>query len=390
MHAALSSPLRGLRVALVHDYLMERGGAERVLAVFAALFPDAPIFTAVYDPRRTLPQFAARDIRVSALQRYVARGVPYRALFPLYAAAFEQFAFDGYDLVLSSTTAFAKGVITPPETLHVCFCHTPPRFLWQLRQEVSQHVRLVRVALRLFGPWLRPWDFIAAQRVDAFLAPSQHVAQRIRKYYRRTATVLPSPIDAAFFTPGPPVPEESRHFLVVARLLPYKRVDLAVEAFRRLGLPWRLTVVGGGPLLRRLARTAPPNVTFRGPVDDRTLRALYRSARALIVPGEEDFGLAALEAQACGRPVVAYGVGGACETVRPGETGELFAAPTPDALAAALERVVAGRYAPAVARVHALGFDQRVFAGRLVRFLARALAEHRQGGRAVGEGVACL
>lgn len=366
-----------LRVALVHDYLMERGGAERVLAVFAELFPDAPIFTAVYDPRRTLPQLAARDIRVSALQRYVARGVPYRVLFPLYTAAFEQFAFDGYDVVLSSTTAFAKGVITPPETLHVCFCHTPTRFLWQLKQEVSQHVRLVRVALRLFGPWLRPWDFTAAQRVDRFLAPSQHVAKRIRKFYRRDATVIPSPIDAAFFTPGPAPGGAEHTFLVVSRLLPYKRVDLALAAFRRLGPPWRLLVVGTGPLLRRLRAAAPPNVAFLGRVDDLRLRALYRGCRGLIVPGEEDFGLTPLEAQACGRPVVAYGVGGACETVLPGETGELFDEPTPEALVDALRRLVAGRYRPVVARAHALRFDKACFKARVVRFLTSAFAAHR-------------
>lgn len=365
-----------LRVALVHDYLMERGGAERVLAVFAELFPEAPIFTAVYDPRRTLPVFAARDIRVTALQRYVARGVPYRALFPLYPAAFEQFTFDGYDLVLSSTTAFAKGVITPPETLHVCFCHTPTRFLWQLKQEVSQHVRLVRIALRLFGPWLRPWDFVAAQRVDEFLAPSQHVANRIRKFYRREATVIPSPIDATFFTPGATTDGGGLSFLVVSRLLPYKRVDLAVEAFRRLGPGWRLAVVGQGPLLRVLRGSAPPNVAFLGRVDDVRLRALYRGCRALIVAGEEDFGLTPLEAQACGRPVVAYGAGGACETVLPGSTGELFDEPTVEALVATLERLVAGRYEPAAARANALRFDKACFKLRVQRFLVTVLAAH--------------
>lgn len=372
-----SAGLAPLRVALAHDYLMERGGAERVLAVFAELFPDAPIFTAVYDPRRTLPQFAARDIRVSALQRYVSRGVPYRALFPLYPAAFEQFTFDGYDVVLSSTTAFAKGVITPPETLHVCFCHTPTRFLWQLKQEVSQHVRLVRVALRLFGPWLRPWDFTAAQRVDRFLAPSQHVAKRIRKFYRREATVIPSPIDAAFFTPGPAPGGDERTFLIVSRLLPYKRVDLAVETFRRLGPPWRLVVVGTGPLLPRLRAGAPDNVAFLGRVDDARLRALYQTCRALVVPGEEDFGLTPLEAQACGRPVVAYGVGGARETVLPAQTGELFDEQTPEALADALRRLVAGCYRPAVARAHALRFDKACFKVRVRRFLAAAFAAHR-------------
>ena len=296
---------------------------------------------------------------------------------PLYPAAFEHFDFHGYDLVLSSSSSFAKGVITPPETCHICYCHTPARFAWRQHEYLSQSQRgrLVSLLLRGVLGRLRAWDVESASRPDYYIANSYNVAQRIRKFYRRdVAAVIPPPIDTERYAPVSPA-EVGSHFLVVSRLVGYKRVDLAVEACNRLGAPLR--IVGAGPDFAGLKRIAGPTVEFLGRLSDTEVAREFARCRALIFPGEEDFGMTPLECMASGRPVVAFARGGALETVVDGETGMLFQAQTPDCLAAALSALNGMTFEPDALQQHAARFSLGVFNDRMMRFIEGAVDQHQ-------------
>ncbi len=367
-----------MKTALVHDYLAQAGGAERVALAFHAMFPEAPLYTSVYDAKTTLPAFADMDIRTSFLQRWPFSSRRFHKLaLPYFPAAFERFDFSDYDLVLSSSSSFAKGVVTPPEACHVCYCHTPSRFIWRQREYLHQS-RSARALATLIGPLLnslRAWDIESAQRVDYYVANSYNVARRIRKYYRRdVAAVVHPPVETARFAPAPPA-EIGGHFLVVSRLLNYKRIDLAVDACSRLQVPLR--IIGDGPDGPELKRRSGPTIQFLGRLSDREVKAELSRCRALIFPGEEDFGITPLEAMASGRPVVAYGAGGALETVLEGETGLFFQEQTVDSLAAALERLTQIPFSPEALRAHALRFDSSVFEERMRCVIENALEEHR-------------
>jgi glycosyltransferase involved in cell wall biosynthesis len=368
-----SALLASLRVALVHDYLNQQGGAEKVVEVFCTMFPHAPLYTSVYDPSAMGAFWRNVDIRTSFMQRFSPRLKIARMLFPLYPVAFESFDLRDYDLVLSSTTAFAKGVITRPETCHVCYCNNPTRFVWMYHEYIA-HERLP-IGTRAILPWLitplRVWDYAAAQRVDHFIAGSYNAARRIQKYYRRSSTVIQPPVDLNAYYPSKQIGD---YYLVMARLQPYKRIDLAVEACTRLGCP--LVVVGEGPDRPRLQRLAGPTVRFLGRVADEEARRLLRECRALLWPGEEDFGLVPIEAQASGRPVIAYRAGGALETVLEGETGILFAPQTVDALVEAIRSFDPTAFDPQRLRAHARRFDRATFIDRMRVELARAYGEH--------------
>jgi glycosyltransferase involved in cell wall biosynthesis len=370
----LPESLRSLRVALVHDYLNQQGGAESVVAVFTEMFPGAPLYTSVYDMERMPERWRHIDIRTSFMQRLSPRVQIARALLPLYPTAFESFTFDSYDLVLSSTTTFAKGIITRPETCHVCYCNNPTRFLWMYREYV-RHERLPPGGRALL-PWLatamRPWDYAAAQRVDYFVAGSFNAARRIAKYYRRESVVLQAPIDIEGFKIAP---EHGEYFLIVSRLQPYKRLDLAILACSQLGLP--LHVVGDGPDRVRLQKLAGPTVRFFGRLSPEQLSDHMARCRALIWPGEEDFGLVPLEVQASGRPVIAYRGGGALETVVEGVTGIFFDEPSVPSLIAALRRF-RDVFDPLVLRNHARAFDRSIFKRRLYDLLVEKVAHHRR------------
>lgn len=365
--------LRGLKVAIVHDYLNQPGGAETVVDMFADMFPGAPIFTSVYDRERMPDSWKGRDIHTSFMQRISPSLKVAKALVPLYPTAFESFNLSEYDLVLSSTTSFAKGVITPPSTCHVCYCNTPTRFVWMYHDYVA-YERLPGPARGLL-PWLitplRTWDYVAAQRVDYFIAGSRNASRRIAKFYRRDSDVVHSPINVADFHPSI---ARGDFFLVMSRLQPYKRIDLAVEACNRLRVPLR--IAGDGPDLARLRGIAGPTVEFLGRVSDTERRNLMGQCRALVFPGEEDYGLTPLEAMASGRPVVAYRGGGALETVEEGVTGVFFDRPHPDSLAAALESL-GDDFDPVAIRMHAEAFDVAVFKRRMFDVLARRYAEYR-------------
>jgi glycosyltransferase involved in cell wall biosynthesis len=366
-----------VKVALVHDWLTGTRGGEKVLRELARLFPGAPLHTLFHFPGSVPPEVEDRPVRTTWLQRVVSPGRDYRSLLPLYFLAAESWDLSEYDLVLSTSHCVAKAARRGPRGFHLCYCHTPVRYLHdQFDDYMRGRGTLAKAAARLVRGPLRARDVATVPRVDAFLANSQNVRGRISRIYGREARVVPAPVDSAFYTPAP-LPAPRAGLLVVSALAPYKRVDDAIMASSRLGLP--LTVAGFGPEERRLRSLAGPHVRFAGSPSDAGLRELYRSAAAVLMPGEEDFGIVPLEAQACGTPVVALGKGGALETVVDGVTGVLFAEPGPAHLAAAVERALATRFdAPALV-ANAARFSEAAFRAG---FLAAARAALVEGGRA--------
>jgi glycosyltransferase involved in cell wall biosynthesis len=355
------------RVALVHDFLLDLRGAERVFAAICDAWPDADVFTAVYDEEGTEGRFAARRPQTSFLQRVRPTARTFRPLLPLYPYAVESFDLSGYDTVISSSSAWAHGVLVDPGAVHVCYCHNPFRYAWTEREATlrARHP-LVRPVLRLLLNRWRQWDWIAAQRVDRYVANSQLTAGRVRRYFGRDASVLYPPVETERFAPGP----VGEHYLVLAELMAHKRIDVAVRAFNALGLP--LTVVGDGPEARRLRRLAGPNVRFTGRVSDERAAALLASARALVVCATEEFGIAAVEALAAGRPVIALADGGVSESVREGVTGTFFAPCTPEALADAVRRFDPFSVDSAACRAAAAGFGAERFRAELRATVAAA------------------
>lgn len=350
-----------MRVAIVHDYLNQMGGAERVVESFHRLWPEAPIFTTIADRDAMPASLRDADIRTSWMQRLPAWRRHFRAYLPLYPFAVEGFDLRGYDLIISSSSAWAKAVRTPPGAVHVCYCHTPMRWVWDYAHYVSREGfgPLTRLALRPVISALRAWDVRTAVRPTHLVVNSRVVQERVTRCWGRASEVLPPPVETGRFSVGD---GPGRGHLVVARLAHYKRIDLAVAAFTSLGLP--LEIIGDGPARKSLEAMAGPTVTFRGRVDDAGVAQAMRACRALIFPGAEDFGITPLEANASGRPVIAYGAGGATETVRDGVTGILFAEQSPDALVAAVRRAEHIVWDAAVIRRHAeqysvSGFEQR-------------------------------
>ncbi|HEY8298079.1 MAG TPA: glycosyltransferase [Candidatus Baltobacteraceae bacterium] len=357
------------RVALVHDYLNQRGGAERVFAHIARAYPDAPVYTALFDPKATGDLVDPARVRTSYLARIPGANRIFRYLAPFYPRAFEAFDLSGYDTVVSSTTAWAKGVIVRPDAVHVCYINTVSRFAFAYDRYVGGlgAKRLVRPVVAS----LVAWDKRAAQRPTLFVANSRNVADRIARYYDRDATVLPCPVDVDRFTVGAGTGE---YFLIASRLLPYKRIDLAIEASRLANVP--LLIAGTGPDEARLRALAERTSTARllGYVSDEKLDGLLGNARAAILPGEEDFGLVPLEAAASGRPTIAYRAGGALETIVEGETGEYFDEATPQSLADALRGFDSSRYEARRLRAHAEEFSPPRFIERLRAIVAAARA----------------
>lgn len=359
----------GMRVAIVTDWLNSFGGAERVLMELHRLFPDAPLFTSVHDSDGLPAQFSDWDVRTTFLQRIPFARRRHRWLLPLMPLAFESLDLRGYDLVISSSSACAKGVIVDPGTTHLCYCHTPCRYIWDLYHDyVGSSARAVLAAP--IAHWLRLWDRTSSDRVDRFVANSRFVADRIARHYRRPAEVIHPPVDVQRFRLhfGP----ANEYYLVVSRLVSYKRIDLAVKAATRMGRP--LLVVGEGPEEGRLRALAGPTVQFLGWQDDGEVTRLMEGARAVLFPGLEDFGIVPVEAQAAGRPVIAYGRGGATETVTDGVTGVHFHEQTPDALVAAIERFEDERFDPVGCRRNAERFSADAFRERIQDAIERAVA----------------
>jgi len=347
-----------MKVALVHDWLTGMRGGEKVLEVVCGLYPDADIHTLFHWRGSVSEAIERHRIHTSFLQHMPLARSQYRRYLPLFPMAVEQFDLDGCDLVISSSHCAAKGVVAPGRARHVCYCHSPMRYAWDQFDAYFGPERVGAVASRwLYRPVLSRlarWDAATAHRVHRFIANSRHVAARIRRYYNREATIVYPPVDTVFYQPAA-VSSES-HFLIVSAFVPYKRIEIAIDACRRIGTPLR--IVGDGPDRERLRRVSGPDVTFLGALPDEQLRSEYQRARALIMPGEEDFGIVPVEAQACGRPVVALARGGALETVTDGETGVLFAEATAESLADALRRLDSVSFDPVRIRAGAERFSR--------------------------------
>jgi len=377
-----SLPFAAVRVALVHDWLTGMRGGERVLDELCGLFPDADLYTLVHVPGSTSQRIEARRIFASPLSRLPGAARHYRKLLPLFPWAIERFCLEDYDLVLSSSHAVAKGVRVPQGAVHLCYCFTPMRYIWDQTDAYLGH-GLRRLLAAPLLRYLRNFDVRTStpSHVHRFVAISQSVADRIFRHYGRESSVVYPPVDLDRLRPSDGAPED--FYLVVGGFVPYKREDLAIDAFRGLGR--RLVVAGDGPMRAALEARAPANVTFLGRVSDPELAQLYTRCRALLYPQEEDFGIVALEAQACGRPVIAFGRGGAQETVVPflpdqaagtPPTGVYFDVQTPEALASAIRFFEANErsFAPQAIRAHAERFSPARFRTQIVAEIELALA----------------
>ena len=367
-----------MKLALVHDWLNQIGGAEDVLDHLVRFYPGAPVYTSIYAPELMPAHYQNWDIRSTWMDRLPGIHRAHQRYLPLYPLAWARTDLSEYDVVLSNKSGFCHGVRAGPQTLHVCYCLAPTRYIWNLdaylaREDFGAPVRL---AARLVARLYRRWDYAAAQRVTHLIAISTEIQERIRRYYHRESTLIYPPVEAAGrFAPAQQVDD---YYLVLSRLIPYKRIDLAVQACTRLGLP--LLVAGKGRDRARLESLAGPTVQFLGFVPDDDLPDLFARCKAFIFPGLEDFGIVPVQAQAAGRPVIAFKGGGALDTVIPGRTGEFFAEPTAEALMAALRSFDASRYDPAAIRAHALRFDSAVFERAITSFVERAWDDFRAQG----------
>ena len=367
----------GPRAALVHDWLNQLGGAENVLEELVDLFPQAPIYTSIYARDRMPAGYRRWPIHTSFMQRLPGIATHHQRYLPFYPLAFRRMDVSGYDLVVSNKSAFCHGVHCGKgahRPVHVCYCLTPTRFLWQYDQyrEREQIHRGLDLALRPLLAVLRRWDWAAAQRVDHFVAISREVQARIRTVYGRESTIIHPPVDTDYFVPGRDPWSGGGYYLLVSRLIPYKRIDLAVEAFSQLP-DRRLVIVGEGRDRAALQAKAGPNISFLGRQPRARIRELLQGCQAFIFPGFEDFGIAPVEAMSVGRPVIAYARGGALDTVLPGVTGELFGDQSVAALSAVVAQFDAGRYLPTACRRQAQRFSRRNFHQQMRAFVEQAL-----------------
>lgn len=365
--------LSDARVALVHYWLVGDAGGEKVVREILEIFPNADIFTLVHDPAVSPSLVGGRRVHASWLQGLPGAAKHYRKLLPLMPMALEALDLSGYDLVISSESGPAKGIIPPLDALHICYCHSPMRYLWDQAHEYRAEAgRLTRGLMTLFGPSLRQWDYVSAQRVDAFVANSHHIRKRIRRYWNRDAAVIHPPVDIDAFGLSEGIGD---FYLISGRHVGYKRIDMAIAAANASGR--RLVITGTGPETARLRKLAGPTVEFRGRVDRDELVRLYATCRAFLMPGEEDFGITPIEAMASGRPVVAYGRGGALDSVVPDLSGILFGEQTAEALNAALDQLETNiaRFDPMRIRAHAGSFSTERFRKDFGAFVAARWAE---------------
>jgi glycosyltransferase involved in cell wall biosynthesis len=363
------------RTALVHDFLVSLRGADRVFLTMCQLWPEADVFTTVYDEDGTEGRFADRRIHTSFLQRMRPNAGNFRLMLPFYPAAIQALDLSDYDLVVSSSSAWAHAVRCDERAVHVCYCHNPFRYIWNEREATLRGLRdpVTRAVLRaLFDRWRR-WDRAAAQRVDRYVTTSQLTVARVKAYLGRDATIVHPPVDTHRFRPG----RVGDHYVVLSELVFHKRIEVAVRAFNLLGLP--LIVVGGGPEARRLERLAGPTVRLAGRLGDLEVANLLRSCRALIVTAIEEFGIAAVEAQAAGRPVIARRGGGALETIRDGKTG-CFWSGGPAELAAAVLAFDDGAIDPRACVENASRFSVDAFKRRLLTEVELATSRATPGG----------
>ncbi len=365
-----------MKVALVHDFLIKIGGAERVLQALTEMYPEAPIYTLLYDEKAVGDLFPQEKVHASWLQR-MPRSLRsrHKYLFPMMPQATEQFNLGDYDLVISSSGAFSHGIVTNLNTKHICYCHSPMRYAWDWTHEYVKEMgggALKKIMVRKLLKSVRQWDFLASERVDRYVANSEHVQKRIKKFYRKGSDVVYPPVDLKRFKKST---KAADYFLIVSRLSPYKRIDLAVELFNKVGRS--LVIIGEGSHLEHLKRIAGPTVELLGNQPDEVVADYMQNARGVIFPGEDDFGIVPVEAMACGKPVVAFGKGGALETVVPGKTGEFFYEPTIESLENAIGRLLANynNYKPAAIRKRAEEFTAEKFKRKFKKVVKEVMAE---------------
>ena len=356
-----------MKVALVHDWLTNMGGAERVVINFKEIFKDAPIYTTIYNPDNLDDELKNIDVRTSFLQNKKDAKKNHQKYFPFMPMAFESFDLNDYDIVLSSSSSCAKGVVTNPNTMDVCYCHSPMRYGWEFYYEYANTTdmkKLKKKLLKYFMDYMRIWDNVSSNRVDYFIANSENVARRIWKHYRRESVVIHPPVRCNLFNISD---EDEDYFLIVSRLVEYKKIDLAIEAFNELRLP--LIIIGDGSEREKLESKAKGNIKFLGRQPDNVIKKYYSKCRAFIFPGEEDFGITPLESQASGRPVIAFGKGGALETVIDRQTGIFFDEQTVDELKLAVKKFQNIDFDKKVIRKHAEEFDEAIFKGKIKDFI---------------------
>ena len=365
-----------MKLALVHDWLNQIGGAEDVLEALARQYPESPIYTSIYAPQIMPGHYRSWDIRTLWTHRLPAIKRRHQMYLPLYPLAWRSLRLSDYDVILSNKSGFCHGFQFDSRALHICYCLAPTRYVWQLDNYLAgeELAPLARWLVKRLVGRLRAWDYAAAQRVSHFVAISSAIKERIRRYYKREAEVIFPPVDTARFQPASPDAVED-YYLIVSRLAPYKRIDLAVQAANELRLP--LKIAGSGRDLERLRALAGECVEFLGYVPDDALPQLMARCKALLFPGLEDFGIAPVQAQAAGRPVIAYKGGGALDTVVPGKTGEFFADAAVDSLKSVWRRFDASVYDPETIRRHALRFDAAVFRQRIGAYVEQAWLAHQ-------------
>ena len=365
-----------MKIALVHDYLVQCGGAERVLECFTELFPYAPIYTLVYNKKAMHGVFEGKDIRTSFIQKLPFSKGSHRIFPQFMPMAIEQFDFSAYDIVLSDSSSFAKGIITGPETLHICYMHTPMRYAWDDCQKYTSDFsfpNLVKKFVPFVMNYIRLWDRVSAERVDLFISNSNFVAKRIRKYYKKESIVIHPPVNTDKFrlqkkTNTSDGQSDEGYFLIVGRMLAYKKNDIVIEAFNRLGL--KLKVSGRGPELKRLKKMAKPNIEFLGRIPDDELVACYANCRAFIFPQEEDFGIVAIEAMASGRPIIAFKGGDIPEHMEEGNMGIFFDKQTPEDIVEAVKKFKDDDYDREYIRSKVLKFNKENFKTRIMEYIS--------------------
>lgn len=372
-----------MKIALVHDWLPFMGGAERVLTNFYELYPNAPIYTTICNKNKIDGPLKNANIITSYLQKN-KEIENHRRLFPFMMTAIEGFDLNKYDIVLSDSSSVAKGVITPPDTMHICYCHSPMRYAWEFSHEYAGKMAgkggIKAKLLSYFLTGVRLWDNVSADRVDYFIANSHNVAKRIWKHYRRESVVIHPPVRCNLFNISD-VDED--YFLIVSRLQEYKRIDLAVEAFNKLGL--QLVIIGDGPDRKKLEGMASSNIKFLGRESDEVIKEHYAKCRAFLFTGEEDFGITPLEAMASGRPVIAYRKGGALETVIEDKTGVFFDNQTCNDLIDAVNKFENMSFDKQEIRRHAQSFDEEIFKNKIKKFINSKYSEFKKNNYSLGQ-----
>ena len=365
-----------MKIALVHDYLVQYGGAERVLECFLELFPYAPVYTLIYDKETMHGVFEGKNIHTSYLQKIPFAQKQHRLFPPLMPSAIEQFDFSKYDIVLSDSSSYAKGIITNPETLHICYMHTPMRYAWDDCQKYTSDFsfpRLVRALVPFPMNYIRIWDKVSADRVDKFIANSNFVSKRIQKYYRKDSIVIHPPVNVDKFYVSHEVKD---YYLMVSRLIAYKRHDIAIQAFNKLKLP--LKIIGRGPEMKRLKKMAGPTIEFLGRVPDEELPKYYAQCKAFIFPQEEDFGIVAIEAMASGRPIIAYDGGDIPEHLEEEKMGIFFKHQTPQDIIEAIKKFQNKKFDSEYIRQKSLKFDREAFKAKIREYIEIEMKKHQE------------